>query len=114
MSRARIAPRGALRGETTVPGDKSITQRAILLAALAPGVTRIRGANPGLDARAALGIVRQLGARVKASGKDGVLIHGGTLEESDRVFDARNSGTALRLSTGLLAAQPFLSVITGD
>lgn len=114
MSRARIGPRGALCGEAKVPGDKSITQRAILIAALAPGTTRIRGANPGLDARAALGIVRQLGARVSASVREGILIRGGALEESDRVLDARNSGTALRLSTGLLAAQPFLSIITGD
>jgi 3-phosphoshikimate 1-carboxyvinyltransferase len=97
-----------------VPGDKSITQRAILLASMAPGLTRIRGANPGLDARAALGIVRQLGTRVQATVRDGILIRGGTLRESDRVLDARNSGTALRLSTGLLAAQPFLSILTGD
>jgi len=114
VSRARIGPRGALCGEAKVPGDKSITQRAILIAALASGTTRIRGANPGLDARAALGIVRQLGARVTASVRDGILIRGGTLLESDRVLDARNSGTALRLSTGLLCAQPFLSVLTGD
>jgi len=114
VSRARIAPRGALSGETKVPGDKSVTQRAILLGALAPGVTRIRGANSGEDARAALGIVRQLGARITASARDGILIHGGTLTESDRVLDARNSGTALRLTTGLLAAQPFLSIVTGD
>lgn len=114
MSRARIAPRGALCGETKVPGDKSITQRALLLGALAPGITRIRGANPGEDTRAALGMVRQLGARVTASAREGILIRGGDLRESDRVLDARNSGTALRLATGLLAAQPFLSILTGD
>lgn len=114
MSRARIAPRGALSGEARIPGDKSITQRAILLGALAPGVTRIRGANTGEDARAALGMARQLGARVTASVKDGILIRGGSLKESDRVLDARNSGTALRLATGILAAQPFLSILTGD
>ena len=114
MSRARIAPRGALTGEVRVPGDKSITQRAILLGALAPGTTRVRGANTGEDARAALAMARQLGARVTASVRDGILIRGGTLRESDRVLDARNSGTALRLATGLLAAQPFLSILTGD
>jgi len=114
VTRARIVPRGPLRGETRVPGDKSITQRGILLGALAPGVTRIRGANPGADAAAALGIARQLGARVTASAKEGVLIRGGELRESDRVLDARNSGTALRLATGVLAAQPFLSILTGD
>ena len=114
MSRARIAPRGPLTGEVRVPGDKSITQRAILLGALAPGVTRIRGANSGEDARAALAMARQLGARVTASAREGILIRGGALKESDRVLDARNSGTALRLATGVLAAQPFLSILTGD
>jgi 3-phosphoshikimate 1-carboxyvinyltransferase len=111
---ARTIPGRPLRGETAAPGDKSITQRAILLGALAPGVTRIAGANPGADAAAVIGIVRALGARV-ARGRGGeILIHGGTLGESERVLDARNSGTALRLAGGLLAAQPFLSVLTGD
>ena len=67
MSRAATRPGRPLRGGTEVPGDKSITQRAILLGALSPGETRIRGANPGEDARAALGLVRALGARVRAS-----------------------------------------------
>lgn len=114
MSRVRVIPRGPLRGETKVPGDKSITQRAILLGALAPGTTRLRGANGGEDARAAIAIVRRLGARVAGEPRGGVLIRGGALRESDRVLDARNSGTALRLATGLLTAQPYLSILTGD
>jgi len=113
MSRAATRPGKPLRGETAVPGDKSITQRAVLLGALAPGETRIRGANPGADARAALGLVRALGARVRTS-RDAWVLAGGSLAESETVLDARNSGTALRLATGLLAAQPFLSVLTGD
>jgi 3-phosphoshikimate 1-carboxyvinyltransferase len=125
MSRAATRPGRALRGETSVPGDKSITQRAVLLASLAPGETRILGGNPGADARAALGIVRALGAGVRgasapraATGKAARptewVIRGGSLAESEQVLDARNSGTALRLATGLLAAQPFLSILTGD
>lgn len=113
MSRAVTRPGRPLRGETDVAGDKSITQRAVLLGALAPGRTRVRGGNPGADARAAIGIARTLGARVR-SAKGEWVIEGGSLQESERVLDARNSGTALRLSTGLLAAQPFLSVLTGD
>jgi 3-phosphoshikimate 1-carboxyvinyltransferase len=97
-----------------VPGDKSITQRAILLGALAPGETRIRGGNPGADALAALAIVRALGARIRTGEKGGWIVRGGALRESERVLDARNSGTALRLAAGLLAAQPFLSILTGD
>jgi 3-phosphoshikimate 1-carboxyvinyltransferase len=113
MSRAVTRPGRPLRGETEVAGDKSITQRAVLLGALAPGRTRVRGGNPGADARAAIGIARSLGARVR-SAKGEWVIEGGSLRESERVLDARNSGTALRLSTGLLAAQPFLTVLTGD
>lgn len=113
MSTVRVQPGRPLRGEASLPGDKSVTQRAILLGALAPGTTRIAGANPGADASAALGIARALGARAERRGTE-IVIHGGLLRESERVLDARNSGTALRLSTGLLAAQPFLSVLTGD
>ncbi len=114
MTLARTGPGRPLRGEAEVPGDKSITQRAILLGSLAPGGTRISGANPGADAAAALGIARALGARVSRGRGGELLVHGGALRESERVLDARNSGTALRLATGLLAAQPFLSILTGD
>ena len=114
MSRATTRPSGPLRGDCAVPGDKSITQRLILLGALASGVTRIDGGNDGADARAALGMVRALGVPVRALGPGSWSLRGGAMRESDRVLDARNSGTALRLSMGLLAGQPFFSVLTGD
>lgn len=112
--RASTRPGGPLRGEVTVPGDKSITQRAVLLGALAPGETRIEGGNPGGDARAALGLVRALGAKIQIPATGAWTIGGGMLRESPRILDARNSGTALRLGAGLLSAQPFLSILTGD
>jgi 3-phosphoshikimate 1-carboxyvinyltransferase len=96
-----------------VPGDKSITQRAVLLGLLASGETRVIGGNDGADARAALGLARALGADVRVR-SEGWILRGGTLRESSRVLDAHNSGTALRLSMGLLAGQPFFSVLTGD
>jgi 3-phosphoshikimate 1-carboxyvinyltransferase len=113
MSRAAMKPGRPLRGEVELPGDKSITQRAVLLGALAPGTTRIRGGNPGEDAKAAIGIALALGARVRAEGGEWT-IEGGSLRASQGPLDAKNSGTALRLSIGLLAAQPFRSVLTGD
>lgn len=113
MSRATVRPGAPLRGTCEAPGDKSITQRAILLGALASGETRVHGANDGADARSALRIVRDLAVPVRSKGGAWVL-HGGSLRESDRVLDAGNSGTALRLAMGLLAAQPFLSILTGD
>ncbi len=112
--RASTQPGRPLRGEVTVPGDKSITQRAVLLGALAPGETRIEGGNQGGDARAVLGLVRALGIKVRGLANGPWAIAGGALRESERVLDARNSGTALRLSAGLLAGQPFLSILTGD
>ncbi len=114
MSRATVRPGRPLRGEATLPGDKSITQRAVLLGALAPGVTVIRGANPGADAAAAIGVARALGTVVRRGKTGELVLRGGTFREPDRVLDAKNSGTALRLSTGLLSAQPFLSILTGD
>lgn len=114
MTRATVRPGRPLRGACEVPGDKSITQRAILLAALAPGETRILGANGGADARAALGIVRALGVKTRVQGQDDWRVQGGALVESERVLDARNSGTALRLAMGLLAGQPLFSILTGD
>ncbi len=114
MTRATVRPGKPLRGTCEVPGDKSITQRAILLAALAPGESRISGANGGADARAALGLVRALGIKARVQGRNEWSIQGGTLAESERVLDTRNSGTALRLGMGLLAGQPFFSVLNGD
>ncbi|HET9251563.1 MAG TPA: 3-phosphoshikimate 1-carboxyvinyltransferase, partial [Candidatus Eisenbacteria bacterium] len=114
MSRATVRPGAPLRGSCEAPGDKSITQRAILLGALASGETRIHGPNVGADARAALRIARDLGVPARRVNGGGWLLRGGALRESERVLDARNSGTALRLSMGLLAARPFLSILTGD
>lgn len=114
MSRATVRPGRPLRGEASLPGDKSITQRAILLGALSPGCTTIRGANPGADAAAALGIVRALGSVVRRGRAGELVVRGGMFREPERLLDARNSGTSLRLTTGLLAAQPFLSILTGD
>ncbi|HEU4723703.1 MAG TPA: 3-phosphoshikimate 1-carboxyvinyltransferase [Candidatus Eisenbacteria bacterium] len=114
MSRATTRPGRPLRGEASLPGDKSITQRAILLGGLAPGATVVRGANPGADAAAALGVVRALGTAVRRGRNGEIVLRGGAFREPERVLDAKNSGTTLRLSTGLLAAQPFLSILTGD
>jgi 3-phosphoshikimate 1-carboxyvinyltransferase len=114
MSRVTIRPGRPLRGACTVPGDKSITQRAILIGALAHGETRIRGANLGEDAAAAFGIAKALGVPVRRVGTGGLVIQGGAMRETDQILDARNSGTSLRLSMGILAAKPFFSVLTGD
>ena len=93
-----------------MPGDKSISHRALLLAALAEGESRIGAASDGADVRSTAGIVASLGAIVERVGDDGrtvdyVVASDGVdaLREPDRVLDCGNSGTSLRLSAGVLA-----------
>ena len=104
-------PAAPLFGEFSPPGDKSITHRAYLLGLVAAGTLRVLHANPGADCAATLDVARALGARI-----EGDLLHGtgGALHEPSDVLACGNSGTTLRLTAGLLAAQPFFSVLSGD
>lgn len=102
-----------------VPGDKSISQRALLLAALAEGESRLRGVLPSADPRSTAGALRGLGVEVPplpADGSEiripGVGLRG--LRPPAEPLDLGNSGTGARLLLGVLAAQPFRSVVTGD
>ena len=113
-----IAAQGrALHGEVMVPGDKSVSHRAIMLGAIADGVTRIEGFLEGEDTRATAAIFRQLGVRIEAP-SDGVrIVHGvglHGLQASQEPLDCGNAGTAMRLLTGLLAGQAFDSTLVGD
>jgi 3-phosphoshikimate 1-carboxyvinyltransferase len=111
-----ITPTARAVGRVTVPGDKSISHRYAMLAALADGVSKIRGYSHGLDCLATLACIRDLGAAVDRS-PDEVVIRGcgmNGLAASASPLDARNSGTTMRLMTGILAAQPFRSVFIGD
>lgn len=103
-------------GNVRVPGDKSITHRVLLLAALAPGSSRIRGALTSLDARSTARILRQLGARVSPL-RDGAVtqVDGrGRLGRPDGTLDCGNSGTTTRLTLGVLAGHDFAATLTGD
>ncbi len=101
----------ALRGQVRVPGDKSISHRALLLAALAEGRSVVRGLSTGEDVARTRAAVALLGA-----GLEGDAIEGGRsrLREADEPIDLGNSGTAMRLLAGLAASLPFLSVLYGD
>jgi 3-phosphoshikimate 1-carboxyvinyltransferase len=107
---------GRVGGELAVPGDKSLSHRALILGALAEGRSEIRGLLRGEDCLATLAILRALGVRIEDEG--GVLQVEGrgpeALTEPQDVLDAGNSGTALRLLAGVLAGRPFLSLLTGD
>src|SRR5271169_6169156 len=103
-----------------LPGDKSISHRYAMLAALASGRSEIENYSPAADCASTLGCVGNLGAKVERLGGNGklrVAVTGAGLEgwkKPRRTLDAENSGTTLRLLTGLLAGQKFDSAITGD
>lgn len=110
-------PGSPLRGEIEVPGDKSVSHRAVMLAAIAEGTSRIRGFLEGEDTRATAAILQRLGVRIEASGPSerrvhGVGLHG--LRAADGPLDCGNAGTGMRLLAGLLAGQAFDSVLVGD
>lgn len=107
----------ALTGEAAVPGDKSISHRALILAALAVGQSRIAGLLEGEDVMATADAVRALGARVvrEKSGEWRVAGVGvGGLSEPDRALDLGNAGTGVRLLMGAVTSQPFTTFFTGD
>jgi 3-phosphoshikimate 1-carboxyvinyltransferase len=118
MASLRVRPPGPLRGEVTVPGDKSITHRALLLGALADGTTEIADPLDGADCRATVRAVAALGIAVEAEpGTPLWRVHGkglGGLSEPIDVLDCGNSGTTMRLLAGVLAGQAFFGVLTGD
>jgi 3-phosphoshikimate 1-carboxyvinyltransferase len=114
-------PAARLRGEPRLPGDKSISHRALLLAALAEGESLVSGAGDGMDVGATAAIVAALGATVERLRQNGLnvdyrVVSPGAdgLREPDGVLDCRNSGTSLRLCSGVLASLPFFSVLDGD
>lgn len=108
--------RAAVGGTHRVPGDKSITHRAILLGALAPGRSVVGGALTSLDAKSSARVVRALGASVSALRADTTLsiIGPRRWHEPTRSLDCGNSGTTARLLLGLLAGHRFAATLTGD
>jgi 3-phosphoshikimate 1-carboxyvinyltransferase len=117
-----VRPAARLRGELRLPGDKSISHRALILATLAAGESRITGSGDGADVRATAGVMRALGAtvevvpdpegrnvtyRVASPGADG-------LTEPRGILDCGNSGTSLRLIAGVIAGLPMTAVLDGD
>ena len=111
------APGAPLRGEVRLPGDKSVSHRAIMLAALADGTSRIDGFLEGEDARATEAIFRRLGVLIETPGAGSRIVHGvgiDGLRASDAPLDCGNAGTGMRLIAGLLAGQAFDSTLVGD
>ncbi|MEL7451054.1 MAG: 3-phosphoshikimate 1-carboxyvinyltransferase [Pseudomonadota bacterium] len=110
-------PCGPLTGDIQVPGDKSVSHRALMLGAIAEGTTRITGFLEGADCLATLSAMRAMGVEIEQPGNGEVIVHGRGLHGLQRPsepLDVGNAGTAMRLMTGLLAGQAFDSVLVGD
>ncbi|MBI4216027.1 MAG: 3-phosphoshikimate 1-carboxyvinyltransferase [Chloroflexi bacterium] len=115
-----VAPIRALEGVVIPPGDKSISHRAAILGGISKGRTRVSNFSPGADCHSTVDCLKKMQVPIQdtadASGP-GLLIEGVGLEgltESHDILDAGNSGTTMRLLSGLLAGQSFLSILTGD
>jgi 3-phosphoshikimate 1-carboxyvinyltransferase len=106
----------SLGGEITVPGDKSLSHRAVLFAALADGRTVITGFLPGEDCVCTMRMLQAMGCVIEADTKTRLIVNGinGKLRPPLEPLDCGNSGTAMRLMAGVLAGQPFASRLIGD
>src|SRR5579871_5185268 len=114
--RQTIRPARRLSGVVVLPGDKSISHRYAMLASLAEGDSKITNYSTGADCHSTLGCVRALGIRVEEEGTT-VVIHGQGLDglhAPSGDLDAGNSGSTMRMISGILAGQPFRSRIVGD
>ena len=111
MSSLQVQGGHPLQGQLRVPGDKSISHRALLLAAVAEGRSEITGLSQGGDVLATHAAIQAMGADI-----EGEVVHGGRsrLREPLKVIDVGNSGTGIRLLTGFCAALPWLTVLQGD
>lgn len=111
-----INPAKHIKGKIVVPGDKSISHRSVMMGAIAKGTTNVRGFLTGEDCLSTINCFKELGINIEINGTD-VVIHGKGLHgltAPAKTLDVGNSGTTLRLMSGLLSAQPFSSRLTGD
>jgi 3-phosphoshikimate 1-carboxyvinyltransferase len=116
VAKKKILPARTINGPVELPGDKSISHRYAMLAALANGVSSIARFSPAADCASTLDCLKALGVDVKQSASN-VTIKGNGLKglrRSKRDLDAGNSGTTMRLLSGILAGQSFETTITGD
>ena len=107
----------SLGGHISVPGDKSISHRSLILNAIAYGDALVQGLSSGDDVFSTMHCLQAMGVSIEPTGQTGsykVSGRGPQLVEPDDILDAGNSGTSMRLLSGILASQPFVSVITGD
>lgn len=107
---------GALEGDVTVPGDKSISHRSLIFSAIAEGTSKISGLLEGEDVLGTAQALRSMGVEIERNGREWVVkgVGVGGLQEPDKILDMGNSGTGVRLMMGLVASHNFNSFFTGD
>ncbi len=105
-----------IQTELTVPGDKSISHRSVMLASMSNGTCVIRGFLPSEDCLCTVAAMRALGIQIETPEPNTLIVHGSkrTFQAPERDIYCGNSGTTMRLLTGILAGQPFRSRLTGD
>lgn len=110
-----IKPARNVSGSVCLPGDKSISHRYAMLGAIAEGTTRLQNFSTGADCASTLGCLKALGVRIEREGNS-IVIHGGgpKLEAPSRPLDCGNSGSTMRMLSGILAGQPFSGQLIGD
>ena len=116
MNTIDILKKSNINGVITVPGDKSISHRGVMLGAISKGQTRLSGFLDGADCAATIDCFKQMGIKIEKEAEN-VIIHGKGLNglcAPNGTLDVKNSGTTLRLLSGILSAMPFSSVISGD
>ena len=114
-----VKPAKQLAGEVVLPGDKSISHRAAILGSLASGISEVSNFSPGKDCASTINCLKSLGVRISRNSSEFLTLNiygagGDGLREAINVLNAGNSATTMRLLGGVLAAQPFLSIIGGD
>jgi len=112
VERTLVPPGSAFQAEIQVPGDKSLSHRAYILAAMADGVSSVANPGPGLDIEATRAAIGRLGAVVDGSRVSGAGV--GSWKDPGEPLDCANSGTTMRLLAGALAGRPFRTALTGD
>jgi 3-phosphoshikimate 1-carboxyvinyltransferase len=114
VSKQTVSPAKSVSGLVALPGDKSISHRYGMISAIAQGKTTISNYSTGADCQSTLACMVQLGAKIERDAEGRVVVQGGALHEAARDLDAGNSGSTIRMLSGILAAQPFTSRIAGD
>lgn len=110
----KVTPGKGLSGQMTVPGDKSISHRAVMFGAMAEGTSHVRGWLAAGDTEASLASIQALGVQVERHSNNELTIHGGAFAAPSRPLDLVNAGTGIRLLAGIMCGQPFESVLDGS